>query len=206
MTALPGRIEEVVMSGWMQRVLIAFAMVCGVSLTLLAATDAARFVGRPKFEEGKALGYFVWKDGDTWKVRWTTFGAEHRFTGNVAVEGGEINSLKRIDVDAEREVIAPGRRARVVRGPRGRVRGVAPGRGPVVATRVEDKIEQETEHLLRFATRTDDDIDGFDFKVTDKTDVIRFVFQIDDRPRAGEVEVGASNFKPGEDPLVVRLR
>src|SRR5262245_31001321 len=92
---------------------------------LLADTSAERFDGRPKFSEGKALGYFIWRDGDTWKLRWTTFGAEHRFSGRIHVDGGNITSMKRIDVDEERKVIAPGRRAHVVRGPRGRVRGVA---------------------------------------------------------------------------------
>src|SRR5207344_2547957 len=90
--------------------------------SVFADTDASRLVGRPSFSEGKALGYFVWKDGDTWKLRWTTFGAEHRFSGRVTVEGGDVQSLKRIDVDTERKVIAPGRPPRVVRGPFGRVR------------------------------------------------------------------------------------
>ncbi len=176
------------------------------STSIAADTPAARFVGRPEFSEGDALGYFVWKDGDTWKVRWTTFGAEHKFNGRVTVEGGEFQSLKRVDVDTERKVLAPGRAPRVVRGPRGRVRGVRGGRAPVVATRDEDRIEQETEHLIRFVTRTDDDLDGFDFKVTDDARVLRFVLEIDETPRPGEVEVGRENFKPGENPLVVRLR
>ena len=174
--------------------------------TLLADTPADRFDGRPKFSEGKALGYFVWRDGDTWKLRWTTFGAEHRFSGRIIVEGGQITSMKRIDVDEERKVIRPGRSARVVRGPRGRVRGVAPGRAPVVASRDEDHILQETEHLIRFSTRTDDDIDGVDFKVGDRTDALRFVLEIDGSPRPAEVEVGRNNFMPKENPLIVRLR
>ncbi len=171
-----------------------------------ADTAAARFVGRPTFSEGKALGYFVWKDGDTWKLRWTTFGAEHRFSGRVTVEGGDVQSLKRIDVDTERRVIARGRAPRVVRGPRGRVRGVAGGRPAVVASREEDRIEQETEHLIRFVTRTDDDIDGFDFKVTPGTTALRLVLEIDGTPRPAEVEVGRDNVKPMESPLVVNLR
>jgi hypothetical protein len=173
---------------------------------IVADTVAARFDGRPKFSEGKALGYFVWKEGDTWKLRWTTFGAEHRFSGRVAVEGGEIKSMKRIDVDTERKVIAPGRAPRVVRGPRGRVRGLRGGRAPVVALRDEDKIQQENERLIRFMTRTDDDIDGIDFKVSDDARLLRFVLEIDGVPRPAEVEVGSGNFKPNENPLIVRLR
>lgn len=97
--------------------------------TLQADVLVARVQGEPKFSEGKALGYFIWKDGDTWKLRWMTFGAEHRFTGRIVVEGGEIKSMKRIDVDTERKVVAPGRAGRVVRGPRGNVVGRTRGRG-----------------------------------------------------------------------------
>jgi hypothetical protein len=170
--------------------------------SLLADVDASRFAGRPAFKEGKALGHFVWRDGDTWKVRWTTFGTNHVFNGRVVLEGGEIESLKRVDVDTERRVVRPGRPA--VRGPRGRV--VRPGRGTVVASREEDHIEQESETIIRWRTRTDDDTDGFDFKVTRPTERLRFALQIDEKPRPEEVEVGRDNFKPNDNPLVVRLR
>ena len=172
---------------------------------LLAQTDASRFNGKPTFSEGDALGYFIWKDGDTWKLRWTTFGAEHRFTGRIAVEGGEIRSFKRIDVDTERKVIAPGRGRRVVRGPRGNAR-VVPGRPAVVAAREEDRIEQESERVIRFATLTDDDLDGCEFRVTDGTQTIRLVLEIDGVARPEEVEVGGANFKPNQNPLLIRLR
>jgi hypothetical protein len=184
----------------------AVALGLGYSATLMAATPVAEFDGRPEFKEGKALGYFIWRDGDTWKVRWTTFGAEKRFTGNVILEGGELKSFKRIDVDEERRIIRPGRPGRVVRGPRGRVRGVAPGRAPIVAERDEDHINQESEHEIRFAARTDDDIDGFDFKVDEHTTRIRFRLEIEGRMRAEEIEVGRRNIHPDEDPLVVVLR
>ena len=172
---------------------------------LQAQPDVSRFNGKPTFSEGDALGYFIWKDGDTWKLRWTTFGAEHRFTGRIALEGGEIRSFKRVDVDTERKVIAPGRPQRVVRGPRGRAR-IAPGRGAVVATRDEDRIEQESERVIRFATLTDDDLDGCEFTVTADTQVIRLVLEIDGVARPEEVEVGAANVKPNQSPLVIRLR
>ena len=170
-----------------------------------ADTGAMRFLGRPSFKEGKAFGYFIWRDGDSWKVRWTTFGANHHFGGRVTVEGGEFRDFKRIDVDEERRVIAPGRAPRVVRGPRGRVRGVAPGRPATVVEREEDHINQETEHLIRFAARTDDDIDGFDFKTAGGVREIRFFLAIDGTPPPADVEVGKDNFKPNEEPIVVRI-
>lgn len=181
---------------------------CAVVLSagLIAQTNEARFLGKPEFSSGDALGYFIWKDGDTWKLRWTTFGATHRFSGRIVVEGGELRDFKRVDVDEERRVIAPGRPARVVRGPRGGAVAVRPGRGAVVATRTEDRIEQESERVIVFKTETDDDVDGVDFKVTASTAVIRMNLEIDGRPRPEEVEVGRNNYKPAENPVVVRLR
>ena len=184
---------------------IAFALVA-IAPVASAQTLAARFDGRPEFKEGKAYGYFIWRDGDTWKVRWTTFGAEHRFNGRIMLEGGAIKSFKRIDVDEERKVLRPGSGPRVVRGPAGRVRSVRPGRAPVVAERAEDKIEQEDERTLIWLTKTNDDIDGIDFKVTDPTVVIRFNLQIDGEAKPAEVEVGKENFKPNENPVRARLK
>ena len=195
----------------LQRFLGASSFVCVSTILFSAAllfadTALTRLDGQPKFSEGQAMGYFVWRDGDTWKLRWTTFGAQHRFSGTIRAEGGALQSLKRIDVDTERKVIAPGRPPRIVRGPRGRVVGRVGGRAPVVASREEDRIEQETEQLIRFVTRTDDDLDGLNFKVTQTTELLRFVLEIDGVPRPAEVEVGKDNFKPNENPLVVRLR
>src|SRR5688500_20135153 len=105
-------------------------LVIAVSTAAAAQTAAERFDGRPTFKEGKALGYFIWRDGDTWKLRWTTFGAEHGFNGRIVLEGGDIKSFKRIDVDEERKVIRPGEHARGGGGPAGRGRGARAGVGP----------------------------------------------------------------------------
>jgi hypothetical protein len=183
----------------------ALAAVLLLSTSALPQVDVSRVDGKPKFAEGKALGYFVWKDGDTFKVRWTTFGAQHRFTGRVVVEGGQIKSFKRIDVDEERKVLVPGRAPHVVRGPAGRVRGVTGGRRAVVATKTQDKIEQDDERTILFNTLTDDDIDGLDFKVTDDARAVRLLLQIDGVPKPAEIEVGRENFKPNETPLVIRI-
>jgi hypothetical protein len=179
-----------------------------LSFTALASaqTNVAQFEGEPEFDNGDALGYFIWKDRDTWKLRWTTFGAEHVFSGRIVVEGGEIESMKRIDVDTERRVIRAGRPARVVRGPRGRVVGATGGRPAVVASRDEDFIEQESEQVIRFRTRTDDDLDGLNFEVDDSATAIRFNLQIGGEPRPEEVEVGEHNVKLNENPIVVRLK
>src|SRR5687768_8602448 len=63
-----------------------------------------------------------------------------------------------------------------------------------------DRIEQENEQLIRFGARTDDDLDGFEFKVSESARVLRFILEIDGSPRPAEVEVGRENFKPAENP------
>jgi hypothetical protein len=166
---------------------------------------AARFEGRPTFAEGTDLGYYVWHDDDGWQVRWTTKGIMRHFTGTVIAEGGELKSLKRIDVETERKVVYPGRPGRVWVGPRGRTH-VGPGRAPVVVEKEQDKIDKEDDHTIVWSSRTDFDIDGFRFRIDDKVQVIRFALQIDGAPRPLMVEVGRENFKPGTLPLVVKIR
>lgn len=170
------------------------------------AADRGEFDGRPAFKEGRDLGYYVWADGDTWHVRWTTMGARRHFTGNVTAEGGELKSLKRIDVETERKVIRPGRAPHVIRGPRGRVTGVAGGRPAVVASRAQDHVEMDGKSRLRFSALTDDDIDGYDFKVTNGVKALRFVLEIDGASRPADVESGRNNRHPPQNPFVVQLR
>ena len=182
--------------------LAALAAAGAVHGTAAEPAAASAFDGRPAFTEGSDRGYFVWRDGERWFVRWTTQGQERRFTGHVTAEGGELKSLKRVDVDEERKVVAAGRPARVVRGPRGRahVRG---GRGPVVATRDEDKIEKTGDERIVWVSKTDADIDGFEFKVDNKVTRLRFVLEVDGRSRAADVEIGRDNKNPAENPFAV---
>lgn len=189
---------------WRAKMAVLAVMICASSVA--AQTPATQFDGRPTFKEGKALGYFIWREGDTWKLRWMTFGAEHKFLGKVVVEGGDLVSFKRIDVDEEIKVVRPGSRTRVVRGPAGRVRGVRPGRAPVVNEKELDKIEQEDEGSLRWLTQTNDDLDGVDFKVSATATAIRFMLQIDGEPKPAEVEIGKENFKPNTLPLRALLK
>jgi hypothetical protein len=94
----------------------------------------------------------------------------------------------------------------VVRGPAGRPRAVRPGRAPVVATREQDHFEKDGDARIVFAALTDDDIDGFDFKVDKDVTLLRFVLNVEGRERPGSVEIGAQNTKINNLPLIVRLR
>ena len=167
--------------------------------------QSASFEGRPAFREGRDFGYYVWREGATWRVRWTTRGVKRRFSGHVVAEGGRLEHLKRVDLDEERRVVAPGRAPHVYRGPRGRAH-VAPGHGPVVATKAEDKVEMDDHKRIDFVARTDDDIDGFDFEAKEGVDALRFTLEIDGRSRFLDVEVGGRNAHPTGNPFVVRLR
>ena len=185
--------------------LILGTLFCLAAIMPLGAASVSLFDGKPLFAAGEGRSYYVWRDGDTWHLRWTTFGEMHRFSGSVVAEGGEIKSLKRVDAETERRVIAPGRAPRVVRGPRGRVRGVTAGRPAIVETSEQDHIDKEGDRRIVFNTRTNDDIDGFDFKVDKDVKVLRLSLQIDGAPRPQAIEAGKNNAHVTSDPVVVEL-
>jgi hypothetical protein len=168
------------------------------------AQGLAAYEGRPAFKEGSDLSYFVWRDGNSWHVRWTSLARERVFTGTVRATGGKLEDLKRIDVDEELKIVRLGPPARVVRGPGGRVRGVAPGRGPVVASKTEDHIQKVDDRVIRWNATADDDIDGFSFKV-DGVSALAFDLNIAGRSRPLGVEIGRNNIHPEKNPFIVRL-
>ena len=190
----------------LKRMILMVGFLMAVMTTAAMAQSAATFDGKPDFSKGDEIGYYVWSTGDEWHVRWTTNGTMHRFNGSVLAEGGELKSLKRIDVESESKVIAAGRAPHVVRGPRGRVVGVRGGRAPVVATREQDKIEKDGDNRIHFLSANDGDIDGFDFKVDKNVTSLKFAFEIDGKTAPRKVEVGKSNAKVSGVPFTVSLK
>jgi len=170
----------------------------------LAAAEQPDYEGRPQFRAGWDRGYYIWKVGEVWKVRWTTLGVKRTFKGKVVAEGGELGGLKRIDVEAGRKVIRPGKPPRVIRRP-GRPPRRVPGKPPTVVTRVEDRIWLEDAHTIRFETHTDDDVDGFDFRVGEGTRRLRFTLKIDGKSLPVDVEIGPGNVHPPDNPFVLAL-
>ena len=168
-----------------------------VTAIFMAATafgddvPAARFDGSPKFSAGRSQGYFIWKDGTTWKLRWTTLGTEHRFSGEILVEGGRVLSMKRFVPEPERR-------------PSWRVS--EPSRRTTGRPRDDDRIEKENESTIRFRARTAGDADGVDFTVTQAAREIRFILQIDGKSEKLDVTIGRSNFQPKILPVVAQLR
>jgi hypothetical protein len=179
-------------------------IMCTLVVSPGARAQGDMFEGKPVFAEGADLGYYVWKDGQKWHIRWTTMGKLRRFTGSVVAEGGKLKSLKRIDVESERRVLYPGRAPHVVYGPRGRAypRG---GRAPVVVERKQDIIEKDGDYRIVFTAATNNDIDGFDFNVDDKVTLLRFVLQIDGQSLPRQVEIGKENRNATKLPLVAVL-
>lgn len=168
---------------------VLFLFALALAIVPQALAQAEMYDGRPAFKEGEDAGYFIWRDGEEWHVRWTTQGAMRRFSGSVLAEGRELKSLKRIDVESESRIVRAGRPPRAVVGPRGRVR-VRGGQAPVIVTREQDKIEKDGDNRIRFLARTDNDIDGFNFKVDKNVTSLRFMLEIDGKARPQQVEVG----------------
>lgn len=170
-----------------------------------APDDAAKFEGRPDFTPGSDRGYFVWREGNKWHVRWTTQGGTLRFTGNVQAVGGKLKGLKRIDVEKETAVIRRGAPPRVWVGPRGRthVRGGAP---PVVATTVEDKIEKEGDQKIYWISKNEADLDGFDFEVAEGVEVLKFEMLIGGKTNAMFVRAGKDRSTVSGNPFRVDVK
>ncbi len=103
---------------WSLSLAFSFLLLLATS-PLSAGEEISKFDGQPSVSEDYDAGYFVWRDGETWKVRWTTKGQQRHFTGNVIADTGKLKSLKRIDVEKASKVIRRGRPARVVSGTKG---------------------------------------------------------------------------------------
>ena len=71
--------------------------------------------------------------------------------------------------------------------------------------REQDKIEKDGNNRIVFLARTNDDIDGFDFKVDEKVKTLRFLLEIDGKLLPQHIEVGKNNQKAPSLPLVVEL-
>ncbi|MGH9801314.1 MAG: hypothetical protein ACRD82_13185, partial [Blastocatellia bacterium] len=99
----------------LKRMILMVGFLMAVMTTVAMAQSASTFDGKPDVSKGDEIRYYVWRDGDQWHVRWTTNGTMHRFNGSVMSEGGELKSLKRIDVESESRVVRSGRAPHVVR-------------------------------------------------------------------------------------------
>ena len=51
-----------------------FSIRCNARILAAVLAQADMFEGQPTFSQGAELGYYIWKEGDKWKVRWTRWG------------------------------------------------------------------------------------------------------------------------------------
>ena len=157
--------------------------------------QSSMFDGRPAFSQKVDLAYYVWREGDTWHVRWTTKGRMRTFTGSVSATGGELSSFKRIDVDSERKVMYGRGMLLTITSTTSPAR--IGGRAPVFNTGADGQIT--------FDARTENDIDGFDFKAED-VEQLQLDLQIDGSALPSRVAVGRKNEKASKLPLVFTLK
>jgi hypothetical protein len=83
--------------------------------------------------------------------------------------------------------------------------GVYPGRPARVVEKTQDHIMMDGDRTIRFDTKTDDDIDGFDFKTENKVKALRVVLRINGQPVPKMIEVGRNNVRPAGNPFVVNI-
>lgn len=168
------------------------------------AMQTAVYDGRPAFSRSLDLGYYVWREGDKWHVRWTTKNRGNTFAGSVTAMGGKLKSLRQIDVAAEWKILNPGGRLLTISVDPGASRGVRSGL-PVFSSRDRDHSKMEGDSQIVFNARTENNIDGFDFTVDD-VDELQINLEIDGRALPNRVAVGRKNEKPLSLPLTVTLR
>ena len=168
------------------------------------AQKLEEFDGKPEFTEGLELGYYVWRDGDTWHIRWTTTGTKRHFTGLVLAEGGNLKSIKRVDLESDTLVVR--RRApRTTIDRRGHPHTSAGGEPVVTRRRSQDKVEKDGNQRIRFDAHNDGDIDGFDFRVEKNVTALRFTMEINGKDAHKHVKVGKNNSKMLETPFTIKL-
>lgn len=173
-------------------------MLAAVPILMLAPAPVAQssmFDGRPAFSQSVELGYYLWRDGDSWHVRWTTKGRARTFAGSVSASSGSLKSFRRIDVDSERKILYPGR---------GRLLTVVVG-APSASAGRPPVLKMGDDGKIIFDALTENDIDGFDFEVED-VDELRFDLEIDGSALPNRVMIGRKNQKPPALPLTLTLK
>lgn len=179
------------------------AVMPALMLAPASLDQTAPYDGRPKFKKAVDLSYYVWRDGNSWHVRWTTTGHMRIFAGSVTASGGKLKSFKRIHLESERKAMYGDRLLTISVSPR--VGGASDIRPPVFRTREQDLFKLDEDGQITFSARTENDIDGFDFKVED-VEQLQIDLGIDGSALPNRVEIGRKNKKPSELPLIFTLK
>jgi hypothetical protein len=71
--------------------------------------------------------------------------------------------------------------------------------------KTQDHVVMNGDRMIRFDTKTDDDLGGFDFKTENEVKALRFVLRINGQPVPKMIEVGRNNARPAGNPFVVNF-
>ena len=178
------------------------AALLGLSSTDIAHGQTVPYDGRPTFSEREPLAYYLWREGNTWHLRWTSPRRARRFSGSVSAEGGQLISLKRIDSNEETLMLRPNRMLTVTVRPS--TAGSALGSGSSAMALDETRVKMEGKERITFSARTNEAVDGFDFRASD-VGALRFILQVDGKDMPSIVRIGRDNQTPSELPIVVTL-
>ena len=181
-----------------------------VSLVALPAPILAQenvHDGTPAFSASRPIAYYVWRDGGTWHVRWTSLQRMRKFNGSVIAQDGALTALVRIDPEKELASRAPSSNKlpfTIVReGPVGR-----PPSPPPPSTKAMSRadIEMDGTNRITFDSQVDGGINGFDFTADESVTELAFVLEIANKSQPGMVFVGRKSEKPESLPLVIVLK
>ena len=117
---------------------------------------------------------------------------------------GKLKSLKRIDVEKSSKVVRRDRPTRVGVGPRGRAR-IRSRRGPLIATRTQDKIEKDGDSRTWFDSKKIGDTNSFDFKADKHIKTLRFVLSINGKSKPAMIYLGENKERSSRTTFAVSL-
>lgn len=182
----------------MQKMLLALLCLCG---SLAHAQTPVSLAGRPTFSQNDVPAYYIWRDGDHWHVRWSSFSWARNFAGSILADSSSLTNLRKVDPFSELGVMYPMRQKllRVVLD-----KDHPAGFGPVESSNRD--IRMKGKQTIRFSSRTEDSVDGFDFTTEDGVQTLTFDLKIEGKPAVGIVYVGSGNSTPDSLPLVVSLK
>ena len=184
--------------------MIRFAFAAMASIVLFG-TSSDMYDGRPTIDRSHPTGYYLWRGGDQWHLRWVAIDHGRVFKGSVTAEGGGFGSMRQIDPSAEgRSYLSWVTHMTVTVG---RANGSRISQaGPPPQSNDRTSIQRNGVAQIIFDSRINDNISGFDFSADDSVAVLRFDLQVDGKARLEMLRIGRDNQAATEFPLVVNLK
>ena len=161
-------------------VVMFFALLCvlAIATTPVISQDKKKDkvdpAGEPKgFKPGDVDRYAVWHDKKGWHLRTTTAKVKHHFQGSITVDGGTIEAAHSLRLEKEGKLADHWR------------------------------LDMPGRQKLAFDFKTDEGVDGIDFKVSASAKTIHFNLLIDGKHQAKKILIGQDNDHPAQDPFTL---